>query len=499
MVVGPGPRAVVRTPLAGSPHLRVVYADRVNRLPGLFVATAACTLALHASDWPRFRGPNGSGVSESANLPAEFGPGRNLVWKTALPPGHSSPIVSGDRIFVTGVESEKLLTIALDRASGKILWRRECPRPRNETLDKRNSAASPTPVSDGQNVYVFFGDYGLVSYSFNGDERWRLPLGPFNNAYGMGASPVIVDGLIVLACDQSSGSFIVAAGKDDGKVRWKRERPEALSGHSTPIVYSDRGRSQIIAPSSFRLDAFDASTGELTWFVRGLASEMKSVPVLSGDKIYINGFNTPENDPGKQIAVADFDDQLSRDDKNKDGKLSQDELTDERAKKYFPFEDINHDNVLDREEWRLFALTMAAENGLLAIRAGGKDDTSTKAILWKYHKSIPQLPSVLLYRGVLYMLSDSGVLTTLDPATGEVHKQARLRGVADRYFASPVAGAGKVFIASMGGIITVLEAGAEQKVLAVNDLDDEVFATSAIADDRLFVRTRSALYCFGAK
>jgi outer membrane protein assembly factor BamB len=461
---------------------------------------AVFALVVSAADWPRFRGPNGSGVAEATtNLPAQFGPGRNVVWRTALPPGHSSPIVDGNYIFATAVESDKLLTFALDRASGKVLWRRECPRPRKERIDKLNNPASPTPVSDGRNVYVFFGDYGLVSYGFDGNERWRLPLGPFNNIYGMGASPMIANGLIVLVCDQASGSFVVAVGKDDGKIRWKRARPEALSGHSTPILYVNSGRPQIIAPSSFRLDAFDARTGELTWFVRGLASEMKSVPVLSGDKIYINGFNTPENDPGKQVAVADYDDQLARDDRNKDGKLSQEELSDPRARKYFAFEDINHDGVLDREEWRLFALTMAAENGLLAIRAGGKGDTSAGAMIWKYHKSIPQLPSTLLYNGVLYMLSDSGVLTTLDPASGSMLKQARLRGVADRYFASPVAGAGKVFIVSMAGAVTVLEAGPEQKMLAVNELDDEVFATPAIADDRLYVRTRSTIYCFGAK
>ena len=199
------------------------------------------------------------------------------------------------------------------------------------------------------------------------------------------------------------------------------------------------------------------------------------------------------------MAVADFDAQLARDDKNKDGKISEAELSDPLAKRYFVFEDINHDGALDREEWRLYALTMAAENGLLAIRAGGKGDRSASAIVWKYHKSIPQLPSTLLYGRVLYMLSDSGVLTTLDPTTGTALKQGRLRGVADRYFASPVAAAGKVFIVSMAGVVTVLEAGADQKILAVNELDDEVFATPAIAGDRLFVRTRSALYCFGGK
>jgi len=123
----------------------------------------------------------------------------------------------------------------------------------------------------------------------------------------------------------------------------------------------------------------------------------------------------------------------------------------------------------------------------------------TSGLVWKYQRAVPQLPTVLLYQNVLYMLSDAGVLTTLDPTTGAMHRQARLRGVADRYFSSPVAGDGKVFITSQTGIVTVLKAGSGQEVLAANELDDECYATPAIADGRIYIRTRSALYCFGKR
>src|SRR5258708_4958949 len=113
----------------------------------------------------------------------------------------------------------------------EILWRRESPRDRNEPVDKRNSPASPSPVSDGKSVFVFFGDYGLVSYGLDGNERWHTPLGPFNNVYGMGGSPILVDDVVVLVCDQSKDSFIAAFAQKDGKLRWKKARPEALSGH----------------------------------------------------------------------------------------------------------------------------------------------------------------------------------------------------------------------------------------------------------------------------
>ncbi len=447
--------------------------------------------ALPAEEWTRFRGPNGTGVLDAGRLPAEFGPSKNLIWKTALPSGHSSPVLSGKRVFLTAFEENKLLTICLDQHSGKILWRRESPRMRTEHLDKRNSPASPTPAADGRNLYVFFPDYGLISYDYDGNERWSRPLGPFQNSYGMGASPVVVDGRVVLVCDQTLGSYAGAYAADDGRELWKTPRTEALSGHSTPVIRrAENGSTEIIAPGSFRMDAYSASTGEIVWTARGLTSEMKSVPVLADGVVYINGYNMAENDPGRQVAIPAFDGVLAKHDRDKSGTIEIGESPDGRTTKYFPYLDLNHDGKLDAAEWRTYQSSMAAENGLLAIRAGGQ-------VLWKYHKAIPQLPSTLLYRGVLYMVSDAGVLTTLDPATGTVLKQARLRGVADNYYASPVAGDGKVFFVSLSGAVTVLKPGGEQEVLAVNELDEECYATPAIGEDRIFVRTRRALWCFG--
>jgi outer membrane protein assembly factor BamB len=466
------------------------------------VAILACVLALCArpGDWSRFRGPNGSGVAETIGLPEKFGPDRNVIWKTALPLGHSSPVLSGDRIFLTAVDHGKLFTFCLSRETGKILWRRECQRHRTEALDQRNTAASPTAATDGKNVYVFFGDFGLVSYGFDGNERWRVPLGPFHNVYGMGASPIVAGDAVILVCDQSQDSFAVAVGKDDGRVRWKRPRAEALSGHSTPIVYQPgNGPTQIIAPASFRVDAYSIETGETVWWAGGLPSEMKSGAVLGDGVLYISGFNSPENDPGRQIHLPPFEDVLAAHDKDKDGRISLAEVPDERTKSYFPFIDLDQDGFITAAEWRKYIAVMAAENALLAIQPGGAGDITSSGLRWKYQRAVPQLPTSVLYQNVLYMINDAGVLTTLDPATGTMLKQARLRGVADRYFASPVAADGKIFIASQAGIVTVLKAGGEQEILAANELDDECFATPAIADGRIYIRTRSALYCFGKR
>jgi outer membrane protein assembly factor BamB len=464
---------------------------------GMTFLVAAVWLA--AADWPRFRGPNGSGVAETSGLPDSIGPDKHVVWKTALPPGHSSPVISGDHIFVTAFEGEKLLTIALDRGSGKILWRREAPRERQEKLDRQNSPSSPSPAADGRNVYVFFPDYGLLSYGFDGQERWRIPLGPFDNMYGMGVSPILAGDKVVLICDQQHNSFAAAFSQADGKLAWKTPRPEALSGHSTPTVYRPAGAGgiEIIAPGSFRLDAYDLETGKSVWWVNGMASEMKSVPVLDGDTIYINGYNTPFNDPGKHVEIPTFADAVAKYDSNHDGALEQAELPEGPMRAYFPFEDSNHDGKLDEGEWKSFRAVMAAENGLLALHAGGSGDVTATALRWKYQRSIPQLPSTLLYRGVIYMINDGGILTTIDPVNGQPYKQGRLRGAVDKYYASPVAADGKVFFVGNSGVVTILKAGPDQEILSVNELDDECFATPAIADGRVYIRTRGMLYCFG--
>src|SRR5256885_10720526 len=204
-----------------------------------------------AEDWSQFRGPNGTGVSATAGLPVQFGPEKNVFWKTPLPPGHSSPVLTRNRIFLTAhskdKDNHKLFVICLDRQTGKQLWQREVPRSRAGRLQNINGPASPSPVTDGENVYVFFQEFGLISFDGNGKERWKLPLGPFNMFYGFGASPILVDDKVILPIDQDSPvSYLIAVDKDNGRVRWKVDRPTVISGYSTPIVYQPtRGPKQI--------------------------------------------------------------------------------------------------------------------------------------------------------------------------------------------------------------------------------------------------------------
>jgi outer membrane protein assembly factor BamB len=457
------------------------------------------TVAASDTDWSRFRGPNGSGISETKNLPAEFGPEKNVIWKVDLPQGYSSPIIFDNRIFLTGLRDQSLLTMAVDRTSGKVLWEREAPRTRTEKLDKRNRPAAASAATDGQYVSVFFGDYGLITYDMNGKELWKQPLGPFNNIYGMGASPIIVDDKVILSCDQSTNSFIAAWDKKTGKELWRTERKEAKSGHSTPIVWTPRGgRKQILLPGSFLLTAYDPADGRRLWWVGGLSFEMKSTPVIKGDTLYINGFGAPENNPGNHVAILTSEEAF-KGDADKDGKLARPEMPSDHARRMgVAVADINGDRMLDRDEWDYYKAAMDSDNGILAIRLGGTGDMTEKSVRWKYHRGIPQLPSPLIYRDVLYMVNDNGgIVTMLNPESGELLTQGRLPGGSDTFYASPVAGDGKVYISSEKGQVFVLPPGPKLEPIAVNDLGDGIYATPALVDGRIYLRTVNTLYCFG--
>ena len=451
-----------------------------------------------ASEWSRFRGPNGTGVVDTERLPLRFGPDQNVVWKTTLPPGHSSPILNADRIFLTAFENDALFTYAIDRSSGEVVWRTKAPRTRNTHVDDRNNAASPSPAVDDSGVYVFFEDFGLLAYALDGTEKWRHPVEAFNNIYGMGASPIVVGDLVVLVCDQSIGSYIVALDKTTGEVKWRQDRPEAKSGHSTPVLHENSaGDVEILVPGSFLLTSYDAATGEKLWWVSGLSFEMKSTPVLAEGIVYVNGYGAPENQPGRTVASVPFDEAL-KDDKDGDGALDKDEVSGHPAS-WFGFVDLDGDNALNQSEWDYYLAALASRNGILAIRVGGKGDVTDTNVSWTYHRRVPQLPSPLLYEDVLYMVNDGGVVTSLNPKSGEMLSQGRLEGAVDSYYASPVAADGKIYFASELGKIAVLEPGGSLEVAAVNDLDDLIYATPAIADGRIYVRTRNTLYCFGTE
>jgi outer membrane protein assembly factor BamB len=478
-------------------------------------ALLLASMTVAAGDWPQFRGPAGAGVGDASELPVHFGPEKSVVWRTELPPGHSSPIIYGDRIFVTAAEGGKraelavgrvvdeggkLYTICLDRRTGRILWKREAPRPRLERYQPTNSPASPSPVTDGKTVYVFFGDYGLIAYSFDGTERWKLPLGPFNNPNGHGSSPVLADDLVFLLCDQDSGSYLLAVDKQTGAVKWKADRPEFTRSYSTPAVFRPRrGPVELIVPGAYQLTSYNARTGEKLWWITGLSWQPKSTPIVNGDMIYAHWWENG-GEAEQPTETPEFSEVLARLDTNSDRKLSRDEFApDPRLQRGFADNDLGGDGYVDERDWNFYRARRASRNALLAIRGGGRGDlTADTNIIWRMQKFLPNAPSPLIYDGVLYLIKDGGIVTTVNPKTGEILKQGRLTGALDTYYASPVAGAGLIYMTSQTGKITVLKAGSQWEILAMNNLEDDCFATPAIAGNHLYVRTRGALYCFAA-
>ncbi len=469
------------------------------------------TLAAETPHWPQFRGPEGAGLAKTA-APVDFGPNRNVAWKTAIPTGHSSPVIVGDRIFLTGEEGGKksaadrdkivtdgkLVTFCLNRRTGAILWRRELPRPRLEKYQPTNSAASPSVASDGRDLYVFFGDFGLISYTLDGKERWRKPLGPFNNVNGHGSSPLVSGNKVYLICDQDTDSYLIALDKATGKTAWKVERPEVTRSYSTPAVYRPKnGAAELIVPGAYLLTSYDLETGQRLWWVRGQSWQPKSVPVVVGDTIYAHGWESG-GEAEAPTETPEFAEILKAWDKNGDRKVSKEEFQDPKFARGFVNTDLDSNGSLDEREWENFRARRSSRNSLVAVRGGGRGDITSTHVKWSMQKFLPNVPSPLVHEGVLYLIKDGGVLSAVDAESGKILKQGRLNGALDTYYASPVAAGGHVYFLSQQGKATVVKAGAEWEQVATHDFEEEAYATPAVVEGRLYLRTKGHLYCFAA-
>lgn len=449
----------------------------------------------NADPWNQFRGPNGSGVVNTATLPNSFGANENLIWSVSLPVGHSSPVLTSRYIFVTGHEGDQLLTLCIDRDSGALLWKRMVKKQRTEHRNALNDAAAASPVTDGANVYVFFPEYGLLSYNERGDRRWEILLGPFNSMHGLGTSPILVDDTVILQCDHDSDSYLLAVDKDRGSIKWKSERPGIQSGYSTPVVMKNKsGIRQLLIAGTFEIAGYSLEKGERLWRTSGLAFQAKGVPVIGADRIYYNnvGFEAgPLPNPGT------FAEALTKDDLDGDKKISQQEFASSSWSKSFRSIDSDRNGFLTENEWRFLVDAAIGQNSLLAITPEGKGDLGRSHVQWTYTKSLPDVPSTILYEGVLYLIRNGGIFTALDPQTGMPFKQGRIPGASGAYYASPIAADGKLFLLSQEGKLTVVKAGKEWEMLSVSNLGEDCMATPAIGNGRLYVRTRESLKCFG--
>ncbi len=444
---------------------RIVFALIVG-ISLAVVGLSSLSQASIAANWPQWRGADGSGISTEKNLPSEWSPTKNIKWKTAINGrAHSSPIVWGNKIFLTtavegaavpGAKAAKHVlegdkefvhpdslgadrkhafkVLALDRKSGKILW--ETTAWEGTPYDNRHrksSYAASTPATDGKMVYAFFGTEGMYAFDFDGKLVWKVQLGNLATlGMGTAASPVIYENLVILQCDEDNGagSFIVAFDKKTGKEVWKTPRKIQVSW-STPLLVKTATRTELIASGTEFVIAYEPATGKELWRHKGLESNAIPTPVANNETTYL---------------VAGYPAKIA-----------------------------------------------------LAIRLGQNGDlTGTPNVLWKYEKGTAYVPSPILYGEYLYLTTDRGILTAIDAKTGEVKYEGGRIPIPATFTASPVAYEGKILMTSEDGDTFMIKAGPKHEVIGTNSVGEPVYASPAIADGNIFIRGEKNLYCIGS-
>ncbi len=472
--------------------------------PASFICLIAFSLmfvqaaVLHASDevsW--FRRDHGL-APEGMVLPTEFDEGEERLWRLELPPGISTPCLCGDSIFVTTyvAESKELATVALDRTTGQVRWKQVAPAKTLEAFHAVGSPAASTPACNGTQVFSFFGSYGLLCYDLNGNLLWERPMGPFQDEFGASSSPVLVGDKVILSEDHDIDSFLIALNQNTGEVVWKTVREEATRSYSTPVVFDNNGRTEILLAGSRQLAAYDPGDGKKLWWFDGLSRIVDSTPVVVNGKIYFATW-TPGGDSDDRIRMEPFPTALMSFDKNSDREIGKDELPEGNPilERFFRI-DLSQNQRLDQQEWEKHAHVFErAQNMAAAVRPGTAGALPAESTNWRYQRGLPTVPSSVVYDGVLYMVKDGGILTSLDAANGEMLKQARLPG-GGNYYASVVAGDGKVYLINEGGVVTILKAGRDWSIVGSHDLKERVLATPVIDDGLMLIRTENALYAF---
>ena len=411
---------------------------------------------VRAENWPQFRGPNASGKADGNNIPESWNieSKANILWSTEIPGvGHSSPIVWGDRIFLTasiGYESNwhddsvehtwKIFSI--DAKSGKILWEQTAYKglPRVKRHEK-SSQANSTPVTDGKYVAAIMSSEGLYVYDFDGKLVWKKDLGLLDpglasdptSHWGHASSPIIYKNLLIIQSDKHKNSFLAAFNLTDGKEVWKTQRPDELPSWSTPTIYNGKNHTEILTNGQF-FRGYNLQTGKEIWRFNDAAQVKQPTPLVEGDTFFFAG-GYPRGRP--------------------------------------------------------FYALRAGATGDISLKEG---ESKNNYLVWKVEKGGPYTPTQIVYKGYLYSVQNNGVLTSYDIQTGEKKYETKLDG---DYSASPIASDDNLFFASEDGMVSVVEAGPEFKLVSKNDMDSACYATPAIANRVMYIRTLEALFAIG--
>lgn len=403
-------------------------------------------LATHAhagENWPRWRGPRNDGTSTETNLPTQWSTTQNIKWRIELPgPAPSTPIVWNDRIFLTSAEEKVLVLLCLD-ANGKTLWKKTLGEGNYEIRGDESNAASPSPSTDGQHVWVKLGTGLLACFDFSGNEVWRVDLHarykPFNMYHGMSSSPLLEGDRLYLQLLHTDAQLVLALDKTTGKEIWKHEREsdasmESLHSYATPFLYRFEGQEFLIIHGSDIITAHDLKDGRELWRSGGLNSGLVYNP-------FYRFVASPVASAGLVIAPS-------------------------------------------------------AKNGpVLAINPEGAkgDITNNKAQFhWKLSENTPDVPSPLIHDGLVYLCRENGVLLCIDAKTGAQYYMERTHNM--RHRASPVYAEGKIYLLAADGTATVVKAGKKFEVLATNSIPERASSSLAIANGVIYLRTFNALY-----
>ena len=485
----------------------------------LFTCSGAAFSLLRADvptpQWPQFRGPGGNAIAESQSIPITFGPDKNVSWKTALPPGNSSPCIWGDRIFLTGHVGTTLKMICVQRSDGTILWERERTIPQLPTYEHvAGSPANSTPATDGERVVFQFDDFGVVAMDFAGELKWEKKFPPTGNAFSYGASPVLDDGHVYLNRDGSIESSLVCLDAATGQERWRALRPNKIGSFCTPYVRNDGGTKQILAGGTGQLEAYDPSTGDYIWHVTGLPVFVCPSPVASDGMVVFGGWTTAHVagrsriesifDVDSGVSVAAMKDPaafFAQFDANKDGKLSVDEFPKSRARDAFNYIDKNRDGFVDMAEWAPVYTELGAAPGrnvILGIApGGGKGDLTPTHVKWETTRGLPYVASPLAHRGRVYLVKAGGFISCLDLTTGKAHYESERLGVPGEYYATPVAVGEHIVICAQRGTAFVIRASDTLEILSRNELGEALSATPAVVENTLYLRGEKHLWAFG--